>query len=333
MTSQSNAAVARNFTVRLEQFEGPMDLLLYLIQSQELDISTVSISKITDQYLNTLKLMQEMNFDVASEFLLMAATLILWKSKAILPNDEAIDASAEEHALPLTQEELVKQLLNRQRYLEMAGVLAQRPLLDDDVFSRPNKRPPIEKIWKEMNVSQLTTTYQDLLIREQRRSRVVMKKETVSLAEKIKDFAKKLTPHQITALQELVSDVKVRGEWVVSFLASLELSRLKRVKIYQEKTFDPIYIELIQSLVDFDLSMASGFDYTPVAGISPGTSVMKPTFLTEAADAASLAAANDSATNTTETSSELLPPFDESIAAGLDTSPENSTSDIPGATS
>lgn len=273
MTSGSSDAFSttRTFTVRLEQFEGPLDLLLYLIQSQELDISSVSISKITDQYLNTLKLMQEMNFDVASEFLLMAATLILWKSKAILPREEDPNAIQDDIALPLTQEELVRQLLNRQRYLEMAGMIAQRPFLQDDVFTRPNKRPPVEKIWKEMNVSSLATTFQDLLIREQRRARVVMKKETVSLQTKIQEFGKRLTPHQLTALKDMVADVETRGEWVVAFLASLELSRLKKLKIHQDKTFDPIFIELVDTIIDLDLKLASGFDYTPVAGVTPGT--------------------------------------------------------------
>ncbi len=250
-----------NFVIRLEQFEGPLDLMLYLIQSQELDISTVSISKITSQYLQTIKLMQEMDFDLASEFLVMAATLILWKSKALMPKEDDGLQADEESKLPLTQEELVRQLLDRQRYLEMAGRLAQQPLLGDDVFTRPNRRPPVEKIWKEMNVTQLATTYQDLLIREQRRARVVMKKETVGIAEKIHEFGRRLTLNQMTPLQEMIGDTSLRGEWVVGFLASLELSRLKKLKIFQEKTFDPIYIELLEAILNFDARQASGFDY------------------------------------------------------------------------
>jgi segregation and condensation protein A len=261
MSLTSSASTTRPFNIRLEQFEGPLDLMLYLIQSQELDISSVSISKITDQYLHTLRMMQEMDFDIASEFLLMAATLILWKSKALMPKDEDPNAVQEEAEMPLTQEQLVQQLLMRQRYLEMAGQIALRPLLGDDVFSRPNKRPPVEKIWKEMNVSSIATTYQDLLIREQRRARVVMKKETVSLAEKLQEFGKRLTPKQVTALETLIADKNLKGEWVVGFLASLELSRLKKLNIYQEKTFDPIFIELLEALEDFDVSQASGFDY------------------------------------------------------------------------
>lgn len=252
---------SNGITIRLEQFEGPLDLLLYLIQSQELDISTVSISKITDQYLNALKLMQELNFDLASEFLVMAATLILWKSKALMPKEEDPNALLEETALPLTQEDLVRQLLERQRYLDAASQLAERPFLGDDVFSRPNKRPPVEKIWKEMNVTQLATTLQDLLIRERRRANIVMKKETVSLAMKIEEFARRLQPHQVTALESLVADVKTRGEWVVAFLASLELSRLKKLRIHQNETFAPIYVELLEALIHFDTRQAQGFEY------------------------------------------------------------------------
>lgn len=268
--------MTQTFKVKLDQFEGPLDLLLYLIQSQELDISTVSISKITDQYLNALKLAIELNFDLASEFLVMAATLIMWKSKAILPNEEDENQNAlEELSLPLTQEELVQQLLNRQRFLAAAGELAHRPFYGDDVFSRPNKRPPVEKIWKEMKPASLATTLQDLLIREQRRGRVIMKKETVSLATKIQEFGKRLQLHQITEMKSLVTDTSTRGEWVVTFLASLELSRLKKLKVYQEKTFDPIFVELIDAMLNFDLNLASGFDYSPQQASSQQTPPMQ----------------------------------------------------------
>src|SRR5580704_11931189 len=94
-------------TIRLDRFEGPLDLLLYLIQSHELDISTVSVGKITDQYLNHVKLMQEMNFDIASEFLVIAATLILWKSKALLPSDEIAGAEGDTEEDLLTPEDLL----------------------------------------------------------------------------------------------------------------------------------------------------------------------------------------------------------------------------------
>lgn len=113
-------------TIRLDRFEGPLDLLLYLIQSHELDVSTVSIGKITDQYLAYVRLIQELNFDTASEFLVMAATLLLWKSKSLLPQEEQPDAAlAAEEAF--TQEDLIRQLLEHQRFLEAGQSLAELP--------------------------------------------------------------------------------------------------------------------------------------------------------------------------------------------------------------
>jgi len=255
-----------SFKIRLEQFEGPLDLMLYLIQSQELDISTVSISQITNQYLHAIKLMQELDFDIASDFLVMAATLILWKSKALMPKDDEDQNALEDAEVPLTQEELVKQLLMRQRYLEAAGRLAGYPLLGDDVFAKPTKRPPVEKVWKSMNMSSLTTTYQDLLLREHKRARIVMKKETVSLQEKIQEFGRRLKLNELTQLDTLIADKAVRGEWVVGFLASLELSRLKQVVIHQAQVFDPIFIELVQEMINFDSKQTSGFDYVRSEG-------------------------------------------------------------------
>src|ERR1700744_6167367 len=140
-------------TIRLETFEGPLDLLLYLIQSHELDISKVSIGKITDQYLAYVRLMQELNFDAASEFLVMAATLLHWKSRALLPQENKGQAGAENAEEGLSQEELVRQLLEHQRFLEAGENLARLPHLGADVFSRANSKPPIEKVWREMNLS------------------------------------------------------------------------------------------------------------------------------------------------------------------------------------
>lgn len=265
MSMTSVTTRSTSFKIRLEQFEGPLDLMLYLIQSQELDVSTVSISQITNQYLHAIKLMHELDFEVASEFLVMAATLILWKSKALMPKEDEAQ-SEEEVSMPLTQEELVRQLLMRQRYLEAAGRLAAYPLLGDEVFNRPTKRPPVEKVWKSMNMSTLSTTYQDLLLREHKRARIVMKKETVSLQEKIQEFGRRLKLGELTGLDTLISDKSVRGEWVVGFLASLELSRLKQVKIHQAEVFDPIYVELLMEMINFDSKQTSGFDYVRSEG-------------------------------------------------------------------
>lgn len=257
-------------TIRLESFEGPLDLLLYLIQSHELDISRISIGRITDQYLAYVRLMQELNFDVASEFLVMAATLLHWKSKALLPQEQKADANGQNGEEPeLTQEELIRQLLEHQRFRAAGEDLAQLPKLGEDVFNRPNRRPPIERVWKEMDITDLALSYQDMLTRARKRTQV-LKKETVSIAERIMEFATKLEVGKRSEMRSLMGVAPERPEIVVTFLASLELARLKKLRVYQEQTYQEIYLELLQSLIGFDLDLASGFDsIAQAAGIEP----------------------------------------------------------------
>ncbi len=249
-------------TVRLDTFQGPLDLLLYLIQSNELDISKISISKITDQYLKYVQLMQTLNFDVASEFLVMAATLILWKSKALLP-EEVNKNEENEFEAPLSQEDLVRQLLELQRFQKAGNELAQLPLLGEDVFTRQNPKPPIEKIWadtfKETNLTDLTLSYQDIILRSKKRVKI-LKKETVSLTQKILEFSQRLNLGQIIELRQLMGDPTSWPEVVVTFLAALELSRLRKLKLYQQKAYETIYLELVEHLKNFELGLATGFE-------------------------------------------------------------------------
>jgi segregation and condensation protein A len=245
-------------TIRVETFEGPLDLLLYLIQSHEMDISKISIARITDQYLEYVRLIQELNFDTASEFLVMAATLLHWKSKTILPQEESLLEGAEEE-IGLTQEDLIRQLMEHQRFLAAGQTLSELPRLHEDVFKRNNDRPPIEKIWKEMNLTDLALGYQDILVRARKRTQV-LKKETVSLTDQMTQFGERLKIGELTDLRKFLKDNPSRAEIVVTFLASLELSRLKKMRVHQEGTFTPIFLELLQSLQGFDFSLATGFD-------------------------------------------------------------------------
>ncbi|MGZ3689540.1 MAG: segregation and condensation protein A [Bdellovibrionota bacterium] len=249
-------------TVHLESFEGPLDLLLYLIQSHELDVSRVSITQITDQFVSYVRLMQELNFDTASEFLVMAATLLHWKSKALLPQENKLG----ENGQPLeddglTQEELIRQLLEHQRFLEAGENLAQLPRLGDDVFTRPAPRRAIEKVWKEMDITSIAMSYQDMLVRARKRTQV-LRKETVSLTEKMIEFGDRLPVGAMQELRKLMTELPTRPEIVVTFLASLELARLKKLRVYQEETYSTIYVELLESLKGFNFQLASGFDYT-----------------------------------------------------------------------
>ena len=304
-------------TIRLESFEGPLDLLLFLIQSHELDVSKISISKITDQYLAYVRLMQELNFDIASEFLVMAATLLHWKSKALLPQEKDPNALAQGDEEPgLTQEELIRQLLEHQRFRQAGADLTQLPRLGDDVFTRPNRRPPIERVWREMSVTDLALCYQQTITRARKRTQV-LRKETVSLADKLQDFGKKLRIGKITGMSSLWELNPTRPEMVVTFLASLELSRLKKLRVHQEVTYEEIYLELLESLVNFDPRVASGFDsIAQAAGLEDGPSQTSSTAL-EPSPIPGLNAAEPSEAQSLEVPAELL------------TSPSSSESEAP----
>ncbi len=246
--SSANQAPKAPVTFRLEQFEGPLDLLLFLIQNHELDISRLSLTKITDQYLAYVRLMQELCFDTASDFLVMAATLVQWKSKALLPVEPGSETLAsEEDDSPLTPEDLLRQLREHQMFLAAGQQLAARPKLHEDVFARANARPPIERVWRAMDLSDLTLSMQDTLVRANRRKKI-LRKETVSLSTKIADFADRLTIGQTRAMRELLSLNPDRPEVVVTFLAGLELAKLKKMKLFQEGAYQDIYMKLLASL-------------------------------------------------------------------------------------
>lgn len=247
-------------TVRLESFEGPLDLLLYLIQSHELSISTVSVGKVTDQYLSYVRLLHELDFDVASEFLVVAATLILWKSRALLPNDDEQKNAQSGDEIPLlSPEDLLRQLLEHQRFLAAGQDLAQQPTLGIDVFTKPTQKLPIERVWRDMNITDLGLSYQDMLVRARKRS-TVLRKETVSVAEQIAVFADRLEVGKPTELRSMLSALPTIPEVVVTFLASLELSRLKKLRLYQDGAYQSIYLELLEDIKYMRLGLATEFD-------------------------------------------------------------------------
>ena len=197
----------------------------------------------------------------------MAATLILWKSKSLLPQEENLDAGANAEDEQFTQEDLIRQLLEHQRFLEAGQNLAQLPRLGEDVFTRTNSKPPVEKVWKEMDITSLALGYQDMLVRQRKRTQI-LEKETVSLSDKIMEFSSKLPVGKPTDLRSMMSVNPPKPEVVVTFLASLELSRLKKMRLHQDQEviYSPIFLELLETLRDFDLNLAASFEYQNSAG-------------------------------------------------------------------
>lgn len=233
--------------VKLASFEGPLDLLLYLIQKDEIDICEIKIADITDQYLRTLDLMREHNLDIAGDFLLMASTLIYLKSRTLLPNQDELEAVEGDEIL--TQEELMRRLLEHQRYRAMAMDFKQMPTLGNDFFKRPlpDEREKREQLLKEMNLTDLTVAFQQVLLRA-RRPKVRVKTDRMSIADAVRKIADRLSAQDITDFQALFSEDADRNEIVVTFLAILELGRLQKVRVLQHIVYGTIYVVLREAI-------------------------------------------------------------------------------------
>lgn len=228
--------------VKLASFEGPLDLLLYLIQKDEIDIRNIKIADITEQYLRTLDLMRDHNLDIAGDFLLMASTLIYIKSRTMLPQtDEAISVGDE----IMTQDELMRRLMEHQRYRAMAMDFKQMPLMGQDYFKRPlpDERQQREQLLKEMNLTDLTVAFQQMMMRARKPS-IRVKKDRMSIADAAKKIANKLGSQEISDFQDLFAETADRNEIVVTFLAILELGRLQKIRVLQHVVYGTIYVVL-----------------------------------------------------------------------------------------
>lgn len=228
--------------VQLEIFEGPLDLLLHLIKKNEVSITDIPIALITEQYLATMELMQTLDLDLAGEFLVMAATLIHIKSRMLLPAGEE-EAEEEEGVDP--RAELVRRLLDYQRYKEAAAELEQREVLTRDVFVRASA--PTEEAgpreFREVSVFELLGALKRVIDRLPKDVVHEVTLEKVSVREKMTLLLDKLRDQSRVVFESLFAGVKSRIEIVVTFLAMLELVKVRAIRIYQDDMAGPIVIE------------------------------------------------------------------------------------------
>jgi segregation and condensation protein A len=228
--------------VQLEIFEGPLDLLLHLIKKNEVSITDIPIATITEQYLATLELMQNLSLDVAGEFLVMAATLIHIKSRMLLP---AGDEEADEDEGVDPHEELVRRLLEYQRYKEAAAELEQRDLLTRDVFVRSST--PTEEAgprgFREVSVFELLGALKRIIDRLPKDAVHEVALDKITVREKMTLLLETLRMHGSVFFESLFAEVKSRVEVVATFLAMLELVKVRAIRVFQEEMAGPIMIE------------------------------------------------------------------------------------------
>jgi len=235
--------------VQLEIFEGPLDLLLHLIKKNEVSIADIPIATITEQYLSTLELMQGLNLDVAGEFLVMAATLIHIKSRMLLPPGENEDEEEEEGD---PREELIRRLLEYQRFKEAAEELERRELLSRDVFVRRSEAPEEAETvgFESLSLFDLLSALRHVLERFPEEGIHEVTLDTISVREKMSFLLDELRRRGKVIFQSLFETATSRLEVVVTFLAMLELVKIRAIRVWQEERIGPVVIELAAAIGD-----------------------------------------------------------------------------------
>src|SRR5215475_791372 len=234
------------FPVKLENFEGPLDLLLHLIKKNEIDIHDIPIALITAQYLDTIALMQELDLDVAGEFLIMAATLIHIKSKMLLPRPETA-AGVEGEPEEDPRDALVRRLLEHQKFKAAAGLLHEREQLRAAQWQRPDERVAAiagDEYEPELEVDlfSLLTAFQQVVQRAKQRPKVLLPPEQMPVEVRIEQLLARLSETEACGFEDLFADVQDRAGLIVTFLALLEMIRLKLVRVFQSGSFGPIRV-------------------------------------------------------------------------------------------
>ena len=222
--------------IKLQSFEGPLDLLVHLIKKNQMNVYDIKISVITKQYLEYLNLLQELNLDLASDFLVMAATLIHIKSKMLLPRPETAAGDPAEEEDP--RDLLVRRLLEHQQFKVAAELLHDKEMLRNAQWGRPDSR--LEEIAGddyepefEVDLFTLLSAFKQVLERARERPPVVLPAEEMPIEQRIDQLLGRLSETDACGFEDLFDDVASRGDMIVTFLAMLEMIRLKLIRVFQ----------------------------------------------------------------------------------------------------
>jgi segregation and condensation protein A len=255
---------------KLESFEGPLDLLLHLLDKEEIEIYDIPVSRITDQYMEYLSAMQEMELDVTSEFLVMAATLLAMKSGQLLPRPPVMEEFEEywdeDEGLD-PRDELVLKLVEYRRFKQLAEQLRDRELARSLVYSKePEDLTPYLKEddthpLEGLDLTDLMAAFRKALRKAVRRNAVAtVRRDEISVKDRIMDISELLRDDETVRLSRLISTGMERHEIVVTFLAILELMKMKKVRVFQNSLFDDIVIHWRGETSESDVS-AIEIDY------------------------------------------------------------------------
>lgn len=234
---------AEELKLRLGEFAGPLDLLLYLIKQEQANIFDIPIARITDEYLKYIRLMKSLDISVAGDFLVMATTLIEIKSKMLLPRDPISEAAEENAEDP--REMLVRQLLEHQKFKNAAQMLYERVTVEQAVFGRGKIETDDENPETNATVFDLLNVFQKILARHKEEVQMEIEREEVTLAEMMKALKNLIKTGREIRLFEFFDKMKTRRELVTAFIAVLEIVRTESVNILQSATFGEIILRKV----------------------------------------------------------------------------------------
>ena len=232
-------AQSDNYRVDLEVFSGPLDLLLYLIKKEEVDIYDIPIAHITRQYLKYVEMMKVLNLEIAGEFILMAATLIRIKTKLLLPRDEDDPEEVD------PREELILALVEYKKYKEAGEILREKALIEESFYVPPAPLGKIENKYdleNETSLYDMLTAFMDVLAARRVEAIHEVNPEEISIEDRISVIMKLLSDREGANFRELFADIPRKIVAVVTFIALLELARTRRIKIMQNVLFGELWV-------------------------------------------------------------------------------------------
>jgi segregation and condensation protein A len=231
----------KNYSVNLEVFQGPLDLLLYLIKKDEIDIYDIPIARVTEQYMQYIEVMKILNLELAGEYILMAATLIRIKTRLLLP---PAAGDAEE---PDPREELVAALLEYKKFKEVSEILREKRILEERVYVPPplnDGNGDKEKIVLSPSTTlfDMLTAFKEVLERAENERMLEVNAEEITIEERITRVLDVLADKESVTFQELFADIPRKIIAITTFLAILELIRLRRITVRQSLPFSELRI-------------------------------------------------------------------------------------------
>lgn len=230
-------------SLRLGEFAGPLDLLLFLIKQEQANIFDIPIAKITDEYLKHIRLMKTLDIALAADFLVMAATLIEIKSKMLLPREISDETAEEEIEDP--RQELIDRLLEHQKFKNAAEMLYERNTIEQAVFQRGAIETDANNTETNATVFDLLNVFQKILAKHKEEFQMEIHREEISLAEMIRNLKKRIYAVKELNLLEFFEEMKTRRELVTAFIAVLEIVRTESVKLTQSQTFGAIVLRKV----------------------------------------------------------------------------------------